>query len=256
MHDSLQRSCNACRAILNHPPLQVILIIHSLFNTINSFRLMRIGYIQQQQQQQAFASRRLSHPVALTTSTTNTNKLGNDSTLGDHRLFHPLMPSDVFGGSTITPSTTHHNGRPRSVIEGSGYLLRAGGANTTWGGGGDLGIQSSMTAGSASMSSCSSGARASVGSIGDRRPRPQSVDISAWTKRPDLTSAMGRDEKKNVKSTQTTCSSSLDKNHDTSSTSSSSSSSHRGSTTTSASNNNNKKPTETSIDLKELEGME
>ncbi|KAI7886911.1 hypothetical protein K492DRAFT_233115 [Lichtheimia hyalospora FSU 10163] len=217
------------------------------------------GYIQQQQQQQqqqTFASRRLSHPVALTTSTTNTNKLGNDSTLGDHRLFHPLMSSDLFGGSTITPSTTHHNARPRSVIEGSGYLLRAGGANTAWGGG-DLGIQSSMTAGSASMSSCSSGARASVGSIGDRRPRPQSVDISAWTKRPDLTVAIGRDEKKNVKSTQTTCSSSLDKNHDTSSTSSSSSSSQRGSSSTSASNNNNnnKKPTEATIDLKELEDI-
>ncbi|CDS04827.1 hypothetical protein LRAMOSA07357 [Lichtheimia ramosa] len=198
------------------------------------------GYIQQQQQ----ASRRLSHPAVLNT------KLGNDS-LGDHRLFHPLMSSDLFGGSSIvTPS---HNGRPRSVIEGNGYLW---GANTTWGG--DLGgiQQSSIAAGSASMSSTSSGARSSVGSIGDRRPRPQSVDISAWTKRPDLTLAMHRDEKKHIKSVQTsTCSS--EKNHDASSTSSSSSSSQRGasSTSNSVSNNNNKKPAESSIDLKELEDI-
>ncbi|KAJ8661916.1 hypothetical protein O0I10_002247 [Lichtheimia ornata] len=233
------------------------------------------GYLQHQQQ--AFASRRLSHPVAAFSTTTtninNNNKLGND-VLGDHRLYHPLMSSDLFGGSSIIPpssstTTTTNNGRPRSVIEGSGYLLRGG--STAWGGGGDLGIQPSIAAaGSASMSSSSSGARSSVGSIGDRRPRPQSVDISAWTKRPDLTLAMGgRDEKKNTKSSHSPLpsSSSLDKNHDASSTSSSSSSSQRGggggggSSTTSASNsvtssNNNKKPAEPStIDLKELEDI-
>lgn len=245
---------------------------------MNSFHSTHIlGYIQQQQQQ-AFASRRLSHPVAaFSTSTNVSNKLGND-VLGDHRLYHPLMSSDLFGGSSIVPptssssatTTTTNNGRPRSVIEGSGYLLRGGGS--TWGG--DLGIQTSIAAaGSASMSSSSSGARSSVGSIGDRRPRPQSVDISAWTKRPDLTFAMGggRDEKKNnAKSTHmqqqqhhSPLPSSWDKHHDASSTSSSSSSSQRGGSTTSvsnnsvtsSSNNNNKKPAEPStIDLKELEG--